>query len=323
MKRSWSSILLLAALTADAAWAQVLAQPTPDELRRALQVTQTRVVLQQNQLKQIHQRMLALDAEIENNLDQILKQLAAVKDSQDSGVHVAGMKEQALAELKSSLDFYRQERARRLAQLNARAATRQRDELLQEVKVLDAREEKRVDQIVELATTLTAHKDYRQYNVYRDNWGWDYYMANPVYFQNKRESTKATLDKEQILKDLKRSADDLTQYNQVLKQTFWTMTKENDRERLKLAMQMNDELLKKRRSQIQQVLNEQHEPTRKLGRSAAFQMEQLLHDLTLQVERDFNELGRLGTARDVAYSILRDLEAQQEFIRAGLRSPAP
>ena len=45
--------------------------------------------------------------------------------------------------------------------------------------------------------------------------------------------------------------------------------------------------------------------------------------MTLQVERDFNELGRLGTARDVAYASLRDLEAQQEFIRAGLRSPAP
>lgn len=318
MKNSLLGFLMLAALAGGSAWAP--AQPSREELQRAMLVAQTRMLLQQNQLKQIQQRMLALDAEIENKIDQILKQLATVKDSQDSGTHVAGMKEKALTKLQGSLDFYRQERTRRLAQLNERNPARPQSEVLEEVKALDAHQEKRVDQIVALATTLTEHKDYRQYNVYRDNWGWDYYMANPAYLQNRRESTKTTLDKEQILKELKCNVDELTQRNLQLQleQALALAPAEHERERLKSEMQINEELLKKRRGQIQQTLNEHHEPTRKLGRSAAFQMEQLLHDMTQQVERDFGEMSRLGTARDLAYASLRDLEAQQHFIRTSL-----
>ena len=151
-----------------------------------------------------------LDVRIEKRVDELVKMLAGLRDSQESRTKVTQMKKEAIEGLKRGIEMYVQKRkqVRELVRTGDTAATGDLDKF-------DVRIIKRVDQIAELTKSIPTHHDVAKYESEGgDYWNGYYYESTRIsedWKQNRRDATGADQVRDETTKALRETLERLDQ----------------------------------------------------------------------------------------------------------------
>lgn len=252
----------------------------------------------QERVDGLTQQLRALDTDIESRVDRIVKLLSTIKDSTDSKGRVRVSKEKAILGLKNSIAFYARERDKRdqVVVAPAVAGTASKEALAKEADVLDTRIDKRISQISTLASSLTQSDEFSRYARYRDTQ--DNYSNESK--QLERDVNKTAKLKADIVRDLKAGIDKQTREISTLKQMLATVKDPTRQEQIKEEIAEKEEIIDDRRQQIEDLLTADQKSTKPLGSKAAFEIDKLLAEMTMDLQRDFRKFQQLVGERNEA-----------------------
>jgi len=172
----------------------------------------------QERVDGITQELLLADAAVEKKISGLVKMMSSLKDSSGSGNRIARSKMQLIEGLERSIKFYAQRRAKNMDDLMRPHTAVSKDDLKGDADRLEARVDKRIEQIMQITQSFTQHEDYDKY-LYQNrghyssmyDGGGVRQIQNPKYKQNRKvarvgENTRARLMEEiqQALNGLQR-----------------------------------------------------------------------------------------------------------------------
>ncbi len=160
------SLSLDAQTTPDAAPAPM----TMEERRASIANLESHIAEREERLGELREDIRTLDTRVEKRVDRLVDVLVKSKDSNSSKVTVVRTKEKAIEGLRSTIKYYDEKRRSIRQALGKKSAIS--DDLAEDVKKIDARIEKRVDQIMELTKSFTPGTDVEKYDESTNSWGW-------------------------------------------------------------------------------------------------------------------------------------------------------
>lgn len=271
---------------------------SPEEIKRAIGVVEQRLERQESRVSDLHSEMIRLDGRIEKEVDRIVEILKNVGDSDDSRIRVAQTKGKVIEGLKRSIDIYQQKRSQIRAQLAKTRSDLEKAQLEKDRAVFDEKSEKRIDQIMELANSLTTHEDYKKYDTYATSSSWGWGLDNVVqeknkdYVQNKRVTNITDKEKGQIFDALRKSIEDLETQNRTLKGRLDSPNFANQKDLIQEDIERNKQAIGRREARLEEMLTSTQPNTTPINQRAAHEMELMIRDIADDLKRDFNTLFR-------------------------------
>jgi chromosome segregation ATPase len=189
-------------------------QPAPAidlEARQAsIANLETHISQREARLAEWGKDIVELDARIEKRVDELVKMLAGLRDSQDSRTKVTQIKKEAIEGLKRGIDLYVRKRreVRELVRTGDTAA-------LGDLGKFDVRIIKRVDQIADLTKSIPTHEDVDKYESDGGSYWNGYYYENSrtsdEWKQNRRDTQQSDKQRKDTTKALRETLDRLDQ----------------------------------------------------------------------------------------------------------------
>ena len=112
--------------------------------------------------------LLTMDERMEKQIEDIVRNLASLKDSNDSRTRVANMKEDVIKGLMRTVSSYKTKRVELFERMRKQSDVSP-DELNKNMKAFDDRIAKRIDQVMEIAKSTPGHLDLKKYESYGDS----------------------------------------------------------------------------------------------------------------------------------------------------------
>ena len=316
---------LVAALTLLHASAEEKKQPTQEEVRHTIAVLEKRVALQEKKIKDVTDEMIRIDENLERQVNNIVEQIAAMSDSQDSGTKMIERKREVIEGLKRSAEFFAKERDRRNREL-ARPTELNvpKEDLAQDVAALDERIEERVAQILAVTASLAEHEDYKKYEAYQSSvyGGYRGYSSHvqgrrktDEYRQNERETKKSVNTKKKIHQELQEGIDRLKRENKQLENKLKYATNEDEQALFRDQIAYNSEIISKREAQMLSVVSDVNPGQKKVSRKAANTFDKMLQEASVDFRSDHNRLVQLNKQRDRERSALKRLNERLDRTR--------
>lgn len=284
--------------------------PTRQDLENAVKILQQQVEAQQDRVNMVTEKLKATDEQIERRIERVLNYVITVADSKESGTKVQRAKEDAFDALKRNLDFYGRERDTRFAALY-RPAQISREDLADDVMRLNNRIEKRVDQALALVASLPAEKQLERYQYDTNNyWGTSSQRTNPEYSHQSRVQGRGNVLRDKAYAGLKASIDKLQRSRLELDRAMQYAKTDEGRKFVQGLIQRNEELVAKRREQIQTALSQSNPSANALGSKAADALLLQIQEEKMNNMKDNAEWIRLKNDRDVERARLRSIEGR-------------
>lgn len=243
-----------------------------------------------------------LDADIEARIARMISLLASVRDSNDgAGNRIRKAKEEALDGIRATALYYAQERDRRTKALLNGGASAGEDVLARQVAALNARIETRVTQSLAIAESLVALR--------KGSGGGDFHESAEQ--RKLRYDAQASVSiKEDLVKTLRAGIDRQTREIALRDDALRTLTDPGKRTLLEQQNETARQLIEARRSQIETLLQAAPTATRPVGSKAAFELDQLLDEMTAELRRDFGKFKGLVAEGDAAHARVKMLRAR-------------
>jgi uncharacterized protein YjiS (DUF1127 family) len=264
--------------------------PADLETRKAsIAHLETHIAQREARLAEWGRDIVELDTRIEKRVDELIKMLAGLRDSEESRTKVSQIKKETIESLRIGIDRYVQKRreVRELVRSGDSAA-------LDDLGKFDERIIKRVDQIAELTKSIPTHEDVEKYESDGGSYWNGYYYENSriseEWKQNRRDRIQSDKQREDTAKALKETLDRLDQ-----------------RRRSLTDLLANRDLTESAR----------HLYTRELGQFAAYQdhLNAQLRNITTATR----EGGSIGGEDSVGLNQAHDIEILLEDARKDLR----
>lgn len=214
------TLLLLAAATC----LHVQAQPqavalSPEEIaarRESVTTLEAHIAQREARLAEWAKDIVELDARIEKRVDELVKMLAGLRDSEESRSKVTQIKKDAIEGLKRGIELYTRKR-KEIRELVRTGGTSAAGDLGK----FDERIIKRVDQIAELTKSIPTHQDVAKYESDGGSyWNGYYYESSRIseeWKQNRRDDSRANQVRDETSKALRETLDRLDQRRRSLK----------------------------------------------------------------------------------------------------------
>jgi hypothetical protein len=128
---------------------------------------------QEKKVAALADQFFAASEALEKRIDELVTELASVRDSASSGTKIADTKKEVIEKLKASIDTYRVKRQKIEAELRRPASYWDSGALEKAEGFQDERIQKRAGQILELVNSLYDSTEYKEFRtVYQeDGWG--------------------------------------------------------------------------------------------------------------------------------------------------------
>ncbi|MCX6876443.1 MAG: hypothetical protein NTW21_21935 [Verrucomicrobia bacterium] len=273
--------------------------------------------------------LLALDARVEKQIDDIVKRLASLKDSQDSKTKVANIKEDVMKALVRTIWLYRQKRVDVFERMR-KDSNVPKEELEKTLKTFDDRIGKRVDQIMELAKSFPGHEDVEKYESYGTSYynGWNQVnsQVSEEWKQNRRASTAGRVARRDLLQELDKAVE-TNQSRRASIADALANRKLSDKERALQQEELGrlDATIDKLRADRRElVLPDGGGASREIGAGEAHDAEQMLDDARSDLARDFSDIMRkyaeLDPERTRIFDLKANLKAREEWLK---KNPPP
>ncbi len=172
---------------------------------------ETHIAQREARLAEWGKDIVELDARIEKRVDELVKTLAGLRDSQESRNTVTQMKKEAIEGLRNGIDLYIRKRreVRELVRTGETSA-------LGDLGKLDERIIRRVDQIAELSKSIPTHQDVEKYESDGSGSYWNgyYYESSRItdeWKQNRRDTQASDQVRKQTAESLREAIGRLDQ----------------------------------------------------------------------------------------------------------------
>jgi hypothetical protein len=309
-----------------------LAQTPPpiDYAARVQSVTNLKQHLAQREARfeLLKQDLLALDARVEKQIDDIVKNLASLKDSNDSRTKVANIKGDVIDALVRTIWIYRQKRVE-VFEVMRKDSNVPKEELEKTLKTFDERIGKRVAQVMELAKSFPGHQDVNKYESGGGSYYNGYYQedsrVNEDWKQNRRDNTSGRVERRELLQELDKALGKNQSRQRSLTDAL-ASRELSDKERSLQQEELGriDATLDNLKMQRRQLVLPGGGATREIGADEAHDAEQMLDDARRDLSRDFSDIMRkyseLSTERTRLFDLQANLTAREEWLK---KNPPP
>jgi hypothetical protein len=259
---------------------------------------ETEATKSQARLDSITQQLRTLDEDIEARVERIVTLLSTIKDSADSKGRVRKSKEKAIAGLKKGIEYYVRERDKRDKAVVGpdTAVAVSKEELAKDADVIDTRIDKRITQITTLANSMTQSESFTKYERYRNT---EFEQSN-TFEQLERDVNTSAKVKADLIKSLKAGIEKQTREIAELQKLLPTVKEPTRQEQIKEEIEEKQEIIEDRREQIETLLTAAPAHTKPVANKAAFELDKLLAEMTLDLQRDFRKFQQLVAERNEA-----------------------
>lgn len=276
----------------------------------------------------LKQDLLALDARVEKQIDSIVRNLASLKDSDDSKTRVAKIKGDVIDALVRTIWIYRQKRVDVFERM--RKDSNIPKELLEKnLKTFDERIGKRVEQVMDLAKSFPGHQDVKKYESYGSSYYDGYYQedtrVSDEWKQNRRDNTAGRVVRREVLQELDKALDK----NQSRQRSIVDALANRKLSATERSVQQEE--LGRLDAAIDSIKTRRRElvlpgggATREIGGDEAHDAELLLDDTRRDLARDFGDIMRkyaeLDIERTRIFNLRVNLTAREEWLK---NNPSP
>ncbi len=194
-------LLLLSLLAFPALSTLVSAQPAAAPPVAAVDPARTKALQKQADAAQkevdaITSDLRKTDDRIEAKISKAVELMATYTDSKDSGTRIADAKANVIDFLRKQITDYAQRRAQVRGQLENRQRVIPMDILEADLAKIDARIDRRIEQVIALGGTFARHEDYDKYDATGAGWyGHTEYRINEDWKANRRATLKSAKEK--------------------------------------------------------------------------------------------------------------------------------
>ncbi len=273
---------------------------SPEELasrRSSIVNLENHIGQRQERLGEIVTDIRALDDRVEDGVGEIVTMMSQVKDSETSKVRIANIKVDVIVGLKRTIDYYNQHRDTLREELRTGNSSLPKETLEKDLAIFDARIDKRVKQILELAKSFPDPKELEKYeSTYTPGWnGWSYenQEISEAWKQNRRDERHTESAREGVRKGLADSIDHLQKRNAYLTGKIQSPSvPEAEKAYYQTEIARNNGILEQRNTELEEFSSGN-------ATSAEPVMQDQAHDLDLLVKSSRNDL------REDFFSIFR------------------
>ena len=268
--------------------------------------------------------LIAMDARVEKQIDEVVKNLATLRDSIDSKTRVANLKEEVMEALVRTIWLYRQKRVDVFERMR-KDSNVPKEELEKTLKTFDERISKRVDQIMELAKSFPGHQDVKKYESYGGSYYNGWYQENirvtDEWKQNRRSTTSGRVARRDLLQELDKAIE-TNRSRRASTADALANRKLSAKERSLQQEELGrlDAIIDKLRADRRELaLPEGGGATREIGAGEAHDAGQMLDDERADLARDFNDImrkyGELDAERTRIFDLKANLKAREEWLK--------
>lgn len=286
------------------------------------------IVQRESRFELLKQDLLALDARVEKQIDDIVKNLASLKDSNDSRTKVAKIKGDVIDALIRTIWIYRQKRVD-VFEVMRKDSNVPQEELAKTLKTFDERIGKRVAQVMELAKSFPGHQDVNKYESSSNSYYNGYYQEdtriNEDWKQNRRDNTSGRVARREVLQEL----DKALAKNQSRQASITDVLANRNLSAAERSLQQEelgriDATLDNLKTQRRALALPSGGATREIGADEAHDAGLLLDDARSDLARDFSDIMRkyadLNTERTRIYDLKANLTEREEWLQ---KNPPP
>lgn len=294
-------------------------EPVDIEARKESVATlETYIAQREKRLAEWGKDIVELDARIEKNIDELVKILMDVRDSQESGTRVSQLKKETIEGLKNALRAYQNKRR----EVREEVRTGE-DSALGDLGKFDQRIIKRVDQIVELTKSIPTHEDVKKYESEGVTY-WDgYYSENTRisedWKQNRRDSVASKKQRDDATQALRQGIERLQQRRSSLKDLLANRDLTGSAKQLYTTeLGQIDAYEDHLKSELRSLATEPGGGGRAIGRDQASDIENLIsdgrRDIRDDVARLFRSYDQFAKGREYLDQLKQRLAAQKEWL---------
>jgi ABC-type transporter Mla subunit MlaD len=309
-----------------AAQDQPAQKPMDMDARRQSVVTLHQYIEQREaRLAELNKDIRTLDGRIEHRIDELVKMLASVKDSQNSMTRIAHSKSLAIKGLRKMIQVYLSRRADILSALEKNASEMPADALNKNIEAFDKRIEKRIQQILELSKSMDQHQDVKKYErdggTYLDGWYEETSRVNEDWKQNRRQTVHTDKQRRELIQTLKDAVSKLEQRRASIQDILDNRNPEKAKRDVQLAeLGRVDAMIERTRRQIDGlVMPSGNEPREAVNRNQAMELVNLIADSSDDVSRDFGRLlrmvGEYVTEQTKLFQLSENLKAREQWLK--------
>ncbi len=275
----------------------ILAAETPDIDMAAREAS---VVTLQKHVDQREKRLAEVNAEIRGRgqatnakIEELVKMLSDLKDSQDSKRRISQVKAEAVAGLKRMIGIYQSERSKISEQLQ-RNHPASAEALKADTKIIDDLVEKRAADIVELVKSMPGGEDVAKYErdseTYYDGVYYENSRITEEWRQNRRDKVQSEKLRRETQQALAKAIEDLKRRQGALKGAVSESgISAAEREIQQEELNRVGGLLKQREAQLVEVSTPSTAPEETASMDEASDIKKLFVDARADISSDFNK----------------------------------
>lgn len=291
--------------------------------RQSVVNLETHIAQREERLGAIVTDIRALDDRVEKGVDEIVTMTSQVKDSETSRRRVAQTKADVIVGLKRTIDYYNTHRDTLREQLRTGKSALPKETLEKDLAIFDARVEKRVKQVMELAKSFPDPQELAKYETTLSA-GWDgLYYANEeiseAWKQNRRDTRHTESAREGVSQGLRDSIDHLKQRNSYLADKLkGTNLSEAERAYYESEISHNTALIGQRNQQLEEFATGSATPAAPMEPNAAHDLDLVVQSARKDLREDFFAIFRkyaeLNRARAEVKALQDNLAARKEWL---------
>ncbi len=273
--------------------------------------------IQKHQVKinKMTDEIMKLDNEIDASVSEIIDYISSVKDSAESRSKVITKKEETVKALTESIDFYRNERSKRLSKYKRRASNSTKKELAGEIEGIDAKIDERIDQIVQITSSLTQSGDFKKYTRKWNSNGKAREVITKEYKQNEVVASKTKRDQKIVVEKLKEEVGELENKNKKLEIELKRTSSEEKKQWIKDQIEKNSKNIEVRNQQAENLEDAPEPVTTPLKNEDVREMDEKLVEMTSEIQKMRNELVKLDIERDRERAIIKPMKIRLNRIK--------
>lgn len=266
---------------------------TLEERKASIPSIEGHIQERRDRLEEVGADVLRLDDRLETKVDNIVNKLASLKDSEGSRRRVSQLKMAAMEDLVKNAKEYQSKRAELIRELRKDKPTQPKDYVEGDVKIVDERVEKRVEQVLLLSKSFSQERDVKKYTgggggYYGWGGGWNNNeRVSEEWRQNNRDKSMNKKQRDAVKAALEKS---ITRYeslaNGVEQKLKGTEISAEYRALLESESKHYEKVLENRKRQLADFVLVEAPNTKAISQRAALDIEHALDDAVNDFDSD-------------------------------------
>lgn len=273
-------------------------------------IAQDAILTAECALDDLRSQIWLIDSNIEHQVSTVLAMVVPLADTKDSKTKVARAKNELIDTMLKQLNDYVRERRRVEGEVAQYTPPRPRDEAAVEISSIDAKIDRRFEQLVALSQSLAKHKDYakRPANYY-DGYAF-HYTLNDDWRHSRKLVSYAVKGREDVAMAIEHSAKELAERNARLERMATYFPDPSDKKIFEEIIQSNADRIQLRERQKLYVATELKPGKETVGGKEFDAVRDIVDDMLDEIREDSTALALAKRQFDRDQAALRRMKQQ-------------